>query len=93
MTILENQMLDGLKMELGIVTPVYDSRMQWLLESSKQQIIREGVNTFAPETSIDDAQTLIMYAAWQWRKRDTGDGMPRMLRWRLNNRIMQEKAK
>jgi len=28
-----------------------------------------------------------MYAAWLWRKRDTMDAMPRMLRWMLNNRV------
>lgn len=42
--------------------------------------------------NLDDAQLVIMYSAWLWRKRDSGEGMPRSLRWALNNRIMSEKA-
>jgi hypothetical protein len=34
---------------------------------------------------------VVMYAAWLWRKRDNMEGMPRMLRYALNNRIFQEK--
>ena len=91
--ILQGQMLDALKISLGLTTTAYDERLKWILESAREQIIREGASTINPEKSIDDAQTVIMYADWMWRKRDTGDGMPRMLRWRLNNRVMQEKAR
>lgn len=91
--LIEQQMLDALKISLGIVTDAYNQRLLWILKSAKEQIIREGATTIDPEGSIDDAQTVIMYADWMWRKRDTGDGMPRMLRWRLNNRVMQEKAR
>ena len=91
--LIEQQMLDALKISLGIVTSAYDERLLWVLRSAKTQIIREGATTIDPEKSYDDAQTVIMYADWMWRKRDTGDGMPRMLRWRLNNRVMQEKAR
>ena len=38
-------------------------------------------------------QLVAMYAGWLWRKRDTGDGMPRNLRWMLNNRIFSSKMK
>lgn len=89
----EQQMLDALKISLGIVTGAYDDRLRWALRSAKAQIIREGATTIDPENSIDDAQTVVMYADWMWRKRDTGDGMPRMLRWRINNRVMEEKAR
>lgn len=41
---------------------------------------------------LEDAQLVVMYSAWLWRKRDSGEGMPRMLRWALNNRILSEKA-
>ena len=39
----------------------------------------------------EDAQLVVMYAAWMWRKRDSGEGMPRMIRYALNNRIFSEK--
>ena len=42
---------------------------------------------------IEDAQLIIMYSAWIWRRRDTGEGLPRMLRWALNNKILGEKAR
>ena len=85
-------LLNALKISLGITTDAYDTRLLWMLESAKTEIIREGAN-IDTENSVDDAQTVIMYADWMWRRRDTGDGMPRMLRYRLNNRVLQEKAR
>ena len=38
-----------------------------------------------------DSQLVVMYAAWLWRKRDTGEGMPRMLRYALNQRVFSQK--
>ena len=32
-----------------------------------------------------------MYAGWLWRRRDTMEGMPRMLRWALNNKVFSGK--
>ena len=46
--------------------------------------MREGVTL---TNSAEDAQLIIMYAAYLYRKRATNEGMPRMLRWALNNRI------
>lgn len=85
-------LLTALKISLGITTDAYDTRLLWMIESAKTEIRREGAN-IDTENSIDDAQTVIMYADWMWRRRDTGDGMPRMLRYRLNNRVLQEKAR
>ena len=34
-----------------------------------------------------------MYAAYLWRSRTTGEGMPRMLRYALNNRLFSRKAR
>lgn len=90
--LLKEQLLDALKISLGITTEAYDQRLLWTLASAETEIRREGAN-IDPVNSIDDAQTVIMYADWMWRKRDTGDAMPRMLRYRLNNRVLQEKAR
>lgn len=54
-------------------------------------IVREGAATLNVDT-LDDAQLVVMYSAWIWRRRDTGEGMPRMLRYQLNNRVLGEKA-
>ena len=40
----------------------------------------------------EDGQLVEMYAAYLIRKRATAEGMPRMLRWALNNRLFGQKA-
>lgn len=74
-----------LKTDLGIMTTLYDERLLQYLEAAKQEIAREGYALSAD--SADDNNLQIMYAAWMWRRRDTGEGMPRMIRWLLNNRL------
>lgn len=78
-------MLLLLKTDLGIMTTLYDERLLQYLEAAKQEIAREGYVLSAD--SADDNNLQIMYAAWMWRRRDTGEGMPRMIRWLLNNRL------
>lgn len=87
----EQDRLTMLKTDLGITSTGYDTRLTQILRSSEKAIRKEGVTTL-DNTDLEDCQLIVMYAAWIWRKRDTGDGMPRMLRWSLNNRILAEKA-
>ena len=83
--------LKSLKVDLGILrTTAYDERLTEIIKSSFQMITREGATLDV--SNLEDAQLVVMYSAWTWRKRDTGEGMPRMLRWALNNRIFGEKA-
>lgn len=81
-----------LKVDLGITTTAYDERLENYLQTARKMMAREGVvlTQDAAET-VDDINLNIMYAAWLWRKRDTGEGMPRMLRWELNNRVFDLK--
>lgn len=84
--------LKSLKVDIGILsTTAYDERLTEIIKSSYQMIVREGAATLDADV-LGDAQLIVMYSAWTWRKRDSGEGMPRMLRWALNNRIMSEKA-
>lgn len=82
-------MLQMLKIDLGITGTAYDDRLLQLLTAASQMITREGVTL---SDSVEDQQLQVVYAAWLWRRRDSGQGMPRMLRWMLNNRIFSEKA-
>lgn len=83
--------LSSLKVDLGILrTTAYDSRLKEIIKTSFQMIEREGATLDV--SLLEDAQLVVMYSAWLWRKRDSGEGMPRMLRWALNNRILSEKA-
>ena len=84
-------LLSSLKVDLGILrTTAYDNRLKEIIKSSFNMITKEGA--YLDVDNLDDAQLVIMYSAWLWRKRDSGEGMPRSLRWALNNRIMSEKA-
>ena len=80
-----------LKVDLGIMNSAsYDSRLTAIINASVSAVVREGVSTLSD--SEEDIQMIVMYAEWLWRKRDTGEGIPRNLRWMLNNRIFSEKA-
>ena len=85
------ELLAMLKVDLGISVEAYDDRLTQYIESAKKSIIREGATL--SDDDIEDNQLVIMYAAWMWRKRDTGEGMPRMLRYALNNRLFAEKGR
>lgn len=80
----DTEKLTALKIDLQITSPAYDDRLSQYLLSAKNEIKREG---YELTDTIDDDNLQIMYAAWQWRRRDTGEGMPRMIRWQLNNRL------
>ena len=81
-------LLPGLKVDLGIMTTAYDDRLMQYLDHAEKEIAREGV-TIGDRT--DDGELTIMYAAWLWRRRDGMEGMPRMLRYALNNRVFSGK--
>lgn len=80
--------LTALKTDLGIVTTAYDQRLLAYLGTAARAIEREGITL---TDCIDDGTLVVQYAAWLWRDRDNGQGMPRMIRWALNNRLFSEK--
>lgn len=86
----EITMLEMLKVDLGISTTAYNTRLLQYLTSAQDYIEREGITLNGEKVS--DMNLVVMYAAWLWRKRDTAEAMPRMLRWNLNNRLFYEKA-
>ena len=84
----DSELLTMLKIDCGITTTVFDERLAQYVETAEAEITREGA-TLADTAS--DSQLVVMYAAWLWRKRDTGEGMPRMLRYALNQRVFSQK--
>ena len=86
----EEIMLGMLKVDLGISSTAYDSRLGQYLTSAKAEIVREGY-TFPETLSVNDMQLIVMYATWMWKKRETGEGMPRMIRYLLNQRVFSQK--
>ena len=82
-----NDLLAALKVDLGIMTTAYDERLTQYILSAQDFITREGV---ALQDTAEDNHLVVNYAAWMWRKRDSHEGMPRMIRWQLNNRIFSQ---
>lgn len=82
-------LLAALKVDLGIVGSGYDSRLTQVVSAAQEAIAREGAELDL--SKFEDCQIVIMYAGWLWRRRDTMEGMPRMLRWALNNKIFSGK--
>ena len=82
-------MLAAVKVDLGIITTAYDIRLGQYLDAARSAIEREGITI--DNMSIDDGNMIVMYAAHLWRKRDTGEAMPKMLRWMMNNRLFSQK--
>ena len=85
-----SEMLSMLKIDLGISTTAYDTRLTQMLQIAEANIRGEGATTLSPSTSVADANLVVMYTAWMWRRRDSMIAMPRMLRWQLNNRVFSE---
>lgn len=87
----ENQIYSMLLIDLQRmnVTDATKSFLMNLITVAEVEIAREGI---MPDLSdADDRQTIEMYAAYLYRNRVSGDGMPRMLRYRLNNRLLSER--
>ena len=84
----QDTMLQALKVDLGITTTAYDVRLSQYLTSAREAIRIEGIDL---SDTISDCNLIVMYAAWLWKKRDTAEGMPRMLRWMMNNRLFSQK--
>lgn len=94
-----------LKQALEIITDYMDDEsrdaknleLTQYIQSAIDYITREGIHLV--ETSTSDQMLVSMYATWLYDKRKTTgskytsyyiQNMPRMLRYNLNNRLMQE---
>ena len=89
----DEQILAMLKIDIGFSSngaTKIDDRLKQLIQVAEKNIISEGATTLN-RNNIDDVQLIVMYAAWLWRRRDTQDDMPRMVRYAINNRVFAEK--
>ena len=105
-TYTDEVLLTMLKQSLEIITDFMDaeakaSKNQELMvyiETAQEFILREGIHL---QDTAGDATLQVMYAMWLYEKRKTTgskytshyiQNMPRMLRYNLNNRLLQEKV-
>lgn len=84
-------LLAAVKIDIGITATAYDVRLTQFIKSAYKSIAIEGI-TLDAEDDLDK-QLVVMYASWLWRRRDSGEGMPRMIRYALNNRLFSQKMK
>lgn len=85
----DTEILQMLKVDLGLTKSTYDARLVMLIDAAKAEIRREGARLDL--SRIDHANLVVLYAGWLWRRRDTGAGMPRMIRYALNNLVFEQK--
>ena len=92
--------LDTLKVDLQISTTAYDTLLTRYITEAVQAIRREGITLAVTSGegepvaySIEDGVLVERYAAYLFRSRDQNTGMPRSLRYLLNNRLFSEKGK
>ncbi|MBQ8579342.1 MAG: hypothetical protein IJ448_01455 [Oscillospiraceae bacterium] len=79
-----------LKSDLELLTNAKDSYLTHLLQVAEERIKAEGITL---TESVGDEDLRIMYAAYLYRKRAAElNAMPRMLRYALNNRLVQQKG-
>lgn len=102
-----NTLLTMLKAGLEIITDYMDAEAKQAKDQELTMYIYTSINNIEREgvrldpDAIDDMMLVTMYAMWLYDKRKTTgskytsyyiQNMPRMLRWTLNNRLMQQKV-
>lgn len=86
----DDLLLVMLKQDLDILHTQKDAQLTNYIKIAKEMIAREGITL---GEGYEDQGLVVMYAAWIYRKRVSGDPMPRMLRAGLNNKLFSQKAK
>ena len=83
-----NTALTLLRAELGCISRTLPTDMaallQQKLDSAESTLADKGI--IIDESLPKDMDLLVSYAAWLYRKRESGDELPRMLRYAINNR-------
>lgn len=82
-------LLPKMKIDLRISSTAYDDRLTDKLNTAIALIQAEGCTLTDSES---DQDLVLMYAEWLWHNRVSGNGMPRMVRYALNNRVLGPKA-
>ena len=86
----DSDLLTMLRADLQNPPGLLNDYLSFLINSSKDQIEDKGITLNLG--SNEDCHLIIMYASWLYRKRNSNDGMPRMLRYALHSRLVHEKG-
>ena len=86
----DTDLLTMLRADLQNPPGLLNDYLDFLIKSAKEQIEEQGITLNL--SAIKDNHLIVMYASWLYRKRNTNDGMPRMLRYALHSRLIDEKG-
>lgn len=86
----DTELLTMLRNDLQNPPGLLNDYLSFLINSSKEQIAEKGITLDI--SSNEDCHLIIMFASWLYRKRNSNDGMPRMLRYALHSRLIHEKG-
>lgn len=83
-----NELLERLKIDIGLVGTAYDARLLNLLNVSKTAVEKWTRKT-VDISNVHDSELVIDYARWQWLTRREPTDMPRSLKYRLDCRLFE----
>jgi len=84
------ELLMMLRSDLQNPPELLNDYLDFLIKSAKEQIEEKGITL--DSSAVKDSHLVVMYASWLYRKRNTNDGMPRMLQYALHSRLIDEKG-
>lgn len=79
-----NEIVEMIKLDIGIMSTARDFYFQQLAVATREELNARGARLDLNE--IADKVLVADYAAWKYRHRETGEGMPEHIRQRLINR-------
>lgn len=80
--------LQLLKLDLGITHNLRDTYFSNILETASVELTKMGVDLSSK--TVEDMQLIVDYAVWQYRKRQEDVGLPRNIKFRIHNRVLQK---
>lgn len=86
---------------LNIAMPATKSPLQWQIynllshdvDVAVANLQSMGIMLSEDTYAVDEGNLIVMYAAWLYRSRATGEDMPRMLQFAINNMLFGQKAR
>lgn len=85
-----SEIVELLKLDIGISSTARDYYFLSLVKSSTQELNSRGACLDFGKT--EDVMLAADYAAWKYRHRETGEGMPENIRQRLINRRTEKRS-
>lgn len=87
-----NTILELVKARIGITSKVRDEYLAKIIEGVKTELEKQqGLSIYLDRPDI--LMFLVDYSTWRYQNRDSHDGMPRHLQFRLHNLILSSVKK